>query len=68
MFFGIGFLAIFISVLGTQFYRRRFEKEDKELSHTQKQFLDRLNTIEKNQEKLQKDLRDLIEKFKDSQN
>jgi voltage-gated potassium channel len=60
MFFGIGILALSISVLGTQFYKNRFAKEEKEISHAQKLILDRMNDLEKNQEKLQKDLSDLI--------
>ena len=64
MFFGIGVLGIFISVLGTQFYKRRFEKEEKEISHAQKLILDRMDDLEKNQEKLQKDLKEIIDKQK----
>ena len=67
MFFGIGTLGIFLSVLGTQFYKRRFEKEEKEISHAQKLILDRMDDLEKNQEKLQKDLRELIDKLKENQ-
>ena len=63
MFFGIGTLAIFLSVLGTRFYKHRFEKEEKDISHAQQLILDRMNDLEKNQEKLQKDLKDLIEKL-----
>jgi len=63
MFFGIGVLAIFLSVLGTMFYKRRFEKEEKEISHAQRLILDRMDDLEKNQEKLQKDLKELIEKM-----
>jgi len=68
MFFGIGVLAIFLSVLGTMFYKRRFEKEEKDISHAQRLILDRMDDLEKNQEKLQKDLRNLIDKLKDNQN
>ena len=68
MFFGIGVLGIFLSVLGTQFYKRRFEKEEKEISHAQKLILDRMDDLEMNQEKLQKDLKELIDKLKDNQN
>ena len=68
MFFGIGILALFISVLGTKFYKRRFEKEEKEISHAQKLILGRMDDLETNQEKLQKDLKELIEKLKDNQN
>ena len=67
MFFGIGVLGIFLSVLGTQFYKRRFEKEEKEISHAQRLILDRMDDLEKNQEKLQKDLRDLIDEIKGNQ-
>jgi len=66
MFFGIGVLAIFLSVLGTMFYKRRFEKEEKEISHAQRLILDRMDDLEKNQEKLQKDLKELIEKMRSS--
>jgi voltage-gated potassium channel len=65
MFFGIGILALFLSVLGTQFYKRRFEKEETEISHAQKLILDRMNDLEKNQKELQKDLKDLIDKLED---
>ncbi len=65
MFFGIGVLAIFLSVLGTQFYKRRFETEEKEFTDYQKLVLQRIDDLEKNQEKLQKDLRDLIDKHKE---
>lgn len=65
MFFGIGVLAISISVLGTQFYKRRFEKEETEISHAQKLILERMDDLEKNQKDLQKDLRDLLEKLKE---
>ena len=68
MFFGIGILAIFISVLGTTFYRNRFEKEEKLISHAQRLILDRIDDLEKNQEKLQKDLRDLVDKLKSNLN
>jgi voltage-gated potassium channel len=65
MFFGIGVLAIFLSVLGTQLYKRRFETEEKEFTDYQKLVLQRIDDLEKNQEKLQKDLRDLIDKHKE---
>jgi voltage-gated potassium channel len=68
MFFGIGVLALFLSVLGTQFYKRRFEEDGKEISHAQKLILDRMNDLEKNQEKLQKELRDLVDELKEKIN
>jgi len=68
MFFGIGVLAIFLSVLGTQFYKRRFEKDEKEISHAQKLILDKIDALEKNQEKLQKDFSNLINELKGKKN
>jgi len=68
MFFGIGVLAVFLSVLGTQFYKRRFEKNEKEISHAQKLILDRMNDLEKNQKELQKDLKDLVDELKKKKN
>ncbi len=67
MFFGITMLAIFLSVLGTSFYKSRFEKEEKEFTDYQKLVLQRMDDLEKNQEKLQKDLRELIDKLKSDQ-
>ncbi len=64
MFFGISVLGIFLSVLGTRFYKHRFEKEEKEISHAQRLILDRMDDLEKNQEKSQKDLRDLVDELK----
>jgi len=65
MFFGIGVLGVFLSVLGTQFYKHRFEREEKEISHAQRLILDRMDDLEKNQEKLQKDLKEIIDKLKE---
>ena len=62
MFFGISFLAIFLSVMGPRVYQRRFEKEDREFTNYQKLILQRSDNVEKIQEKIQKDLADLIEK------
>jgi len=65
MFFGIGVLAIFLSVVGTQFYNRRFHNED-EISHAQKLILERMDDIEKNQENLQKEFKNLIDELKEN--
>jgi len=64
MIFGISILGIFLSVLGTRFYRLRFEKDEKDFSIVQKKFFDRIDILEKNQEKFGNDLRDLIDKLK----
>ncbi len=64
MFFGIAVLGIFLSLVGTQIYRRRFENEEKEISHAQKLILDRMDDLEKNQEKLQKELKNIVDELK----
>jgi len=48
MLFGITVLAVFLSVLGTSFYRKRFEIEEKEFSHAQKIIIQKLEELEKN--------------------
>ena len=65
MFFGITILGIAISVLATRVYKRRFEN-DKEISHAQKLILEKLQDLEDNQKKLQKDLGELSDKFNNS--
>ena len=52
MFFGITILAVFLSVLGTSFYRRRFEKEEKEFTHAQKIIIQKIEDLEKKQDEL----------------
>jgi voltage-gated potassium channel len=64
MIFGLTILAIFLSSIGTRFYKHQFEKNDDNLTLIQKKFFERMNDLEKNQEKLQNDLRELIEKLK----
>jgi len=66
MIFGLTILAIFLSSVGTRFYKHQFEKNDNNLTLIQEKFFERMNDLEKNQEKLQSDLRELIEKLKQS--
>jgi voltage-gated potassium channel len=66
MIFGLSVLAIFLSSVGTKFYKHQFEKNDNDLTLIQKKFFERMDDLEKNQEKLQNDLRDLIDKFQKS--
>ena len=64
MLFGITMLGISLSVLSTRFYQKKF-KEDKEITHGQKIILDKIEQLEQRHEKLQKDLKDTIEKQKE---
>jgi len=47
MLFAIGFLLIFLSVIGTRFYKRRIEPYEQEISHAQKMILERIDDLEK---------------------
>ena len=62
MIIGITILAIFLSIIGTTFYRRRFEKEEKEFSHAQKIIIQKIEDLEKKQEDLTNLFREFIKK------
>ena len=64
MFFGITFLSIFVAVFGTRVYKRRFEIEDKEFSYAQKQILEKIKDLEKNQINLEKNIKDALDNLK----
>jgi voltage-gated potassium channel len=64
MFFGITFLSIFVAVLGTRVYKRRFEIEDKEFSYAQKQILQKIENLEKNQINFEKNIKDALDNLK----
>jgi len=64
MLFGITMLGISLSVLSTRFYKKKY-KNEKEITHGQKIILDKIENLEKMHEKLQKDLKDTIEKQKE---
>lgn len=56
MFFGISMLAILMSVITNTFYKRRFEKEEREkreeqLNYLKNQLMERLSDIEQKQAK-----------------
>jgi len=56
MFFGISMLAILMSVITNTFYKRRFEKEEREkreeqLKYLKNQLMERLSDIEQKQAK-----------------
>ena len=48
MIFGIGILAIALSMLGTRIYKTKIEKNEQEISHAQKLILQRIDDLEKN--------------------
>ena len=55
MFFGVTVLGIALSVLATNYYKKRFEGE-KEISHAQKLILDKIEALEKTKRKSKKTL------------
>jgi len=57
-------LSIFVAVLGTRVYKRRFEKEDKEFSYAQKQILRKIEDLEKSQKNLEKNIKDALDNLK----
>ena len=64
MFFGIGVLVIFLSVLGTNFYKNRFEADSKDISHAQSLILKKMDELENNQEKIDQKLTEVLDSFK----
>ena len=64
MFFGIAVLAIFLSVLGTNFYKKRFEGDEKKISHAQQLILEKVEELEQNQKKIQEKLDELLKSKK----
>ncbi len=68
MFFGIGFLAIFLSVMGTRIYERRFEKKDNKITDFQKLILQRIDDVEKSQKDLEKSIKEALDKLKNNNN
>ena len=58
MFFGIAIAGVFISIIGTRYYKKRLEpKEDQELSYERK-ILDRIDDLEKSV----KEIKDILKK------
>ena len=45
--FGIEIIAASLSVIGTRIYKTRIEKNEQEISHTQKLILQRIDDLEK---------------------
>ena len=58
MFFGIAIAGVFISIIGTRYYKKRLEpKEDQEIRYERK-ILDRLDDLEKSV----KEIKDILKK------
>ena len=62
MFFGIGLIATFFSVLGSSVYKKRFQKTE-DLSHGHKTILQKIEELEKQQKEQTKILNDVKKKL-----
>ena len=60
IFSGITIAGVFLSLFATRFYKKRFESEEKEITHGQQMILDKIDELEKNQIKIQEKLDDLV--------
>ena len=70
MFFGITMLAIFLSTVGTVFFKKRFESEGKSeiLSEYEKTVLKKIEDFAENQKADIKEIRDELKSIKDKIN
>ena len=60
IFSGITIAGVFLSLLATRFYKKRFESEEEKITHGQQIILDKMDELEKNQIKIQEKLDDLV--------
>ncbi|MCH6586193.1 MAG: two pore domain potassium channel family protein [Thaumarchaeota archaeon] len=60
IFSGITIAGVFLSLLATRFYKKRFESEEEKITHGQQMILDKMNELEKNQIKIHEKLDDLV--------
>jgi len=47
IFSGITIAGVFLSLFATRFYKKRFESEEKEITHGQQMILDKIDELEK---------------------
>jgi len=57
MFFGIGIAGVFLSIIGTRFYKRRIEANDQEFTPIQKLILERIDDLEKSIKEIRDNLK-----------
>ncbi len=60
IFSGVGIAGVFLTLLATRFYKKRFESEEEKITHGQQIILDKMDELEKNQIKIQEKLDDLV--------
>lgn len=68
MFFGIAVAGVFLSLIGTKYYKKRIEpKEDQEITYSKK-IIEKMDQLEKKHNEDLENLRDEIKNLKDKIN
>ena len=65
MFFGIGIGGLFITILATRFYKRRFESKDDSEDYSLKKLGEKMDNLEKQHKEEFKKIQDQLKKIKD---
>jgi voltage-gated potassium channel len=63
MFFGVTFIALSISIVGTRLYKKKFEKEE-EMAFDQKKILGIIKKLEDNQNEMSQSLKEIRDGLK----
>jgi len=63
MFFGVTFIALSISIVGTRLYKKKFEKEE-EMAFDQKKILGIIKKLEDNQNEMSESLKEIRDSLK----
>ncbi len=63
MFFGVTFIALSISIVGTRLYKKKFEKEE-EMAFDQKKILGIIKKLEDNQNEMSQSLKEIRDSLK----
>jgi len=63
MFFGVTFIALSISIVGTRLYKKRFETEE-EVAFDQKKILEIIKKLEDNQNEMSQTLKEIRDSLK----
>ena len=63
MFFGVTFIALSISIVGTRLYKKKFEKEE-EMAFDQKKILEIIKKLEDKQNEMSQSLKEIRDSLK----
>ncbi len=65
MFFGIGMAGVFITILGTRFYKRQIESKDDSEYYSLKKLGEKMDSLEKQHKEEFKKIQEQLKKIKD---